>query len=142
MEVSDVRRRLRGAIEEARRRAVERRTRVDEATRAYERFLTEVAVPLFHMMAQALVGEGHRFKVHTPGQAVRLAPDRASEEYIEVALDTDREVPAVVARSVRGRGRRMVSSERPIGEHKAIADLGEEDVIATLLEELVPFVER
>jgi sirohydrochlorin ferrochelatase len=142
MEVSDVRRRLRGAIEDARRRVAERRARADEATRAYERFLTEVAIPSFHMMAQALVGEGHRFKVHTPGQAVRLAPDRASEEYIEVALDTDRDVPAVVARSIRGRGRRMISSERPIGEHKAIAELGEEDVIATLLEELVPFVER
>ncbi len=142
MEVSDVRRRLRGAIEDARRRAAERRARVDEATRQYERFLADVAVPAFHTMIQALIGEGHRFKVQTPGQAVRLVPDRASEEFIELALDSDRDVPAVVARSVRGRGRRMLSTERSVGEGRPIADLTDEDVIAVLLEELLPFVER
>jgi hypothetical protein len=142
MEVSDVRRRLRGAIDEAKRRVSERRLRVDEASRAYEKFLSDVAIPACHMMIHALVGEGHRFKVLTPGQAVRLVPDRTTEEYIELALDTERDVPAVVARTTRGRGRRMISTERPIAEHKPIADLNEEDVIATLLAELVPFVER
>jgi len=142
MEVSDVRRRLRGAIEDAKRRVTERRRRVDEASRDYERFLTDIATPAFHMMAQALIGEGLRFKVHTPGQAVRLAPDRTTEDYIELALDSERDVPAVVARTIRGRGRRMISTERPIREGKRISELTDEDVIETLLEELLPFVER
>lgn len=142
MEVSDVRRRLRGAIEDAKRRVADRRARVDEASRAYERFLSDVAVPAFHMMMQALIGEGHRFKVHTPGQAVRLVPDRTTDDYIEIALDTERDSPAVVARSIRGRGRRTISTERAIAEHKPIAELTDEDVIGALLEELAPFVER
>jgi hypothetical protein len=142
MEVSEARRQLRGAIENAKRHAAERRTRVDEAARAYERFLTDVAVPAFHLMAQALTGEGYRFKVHTPGQAVRLAPDRASDDHIEIALDSERDVPAVVVRTVRGRGRRMVSSERAIGEDKKIDAITDRDVIAVLLEELISFIER
>src|SRR4051794_19574279 len=142
MEVSDVRRQLRGAIEEARLRAAERRTRVDAATRAYDTFLTGVAVPIFHVFVQALVGEGHRFRVQTPGQAVRLVPDRPTEEYVELALDSERDVPAVVVRTIRGRGRRMLSTERPVGENVEIADLTEQDVVTVVLEELVPFLER
>jgi len=142
MEVSDVRRRLRGAVEDARRRAAERRLRVDEASRSYEAFLTNVAVPAFQTAFQALTGEGFRFKVQTPGQAVRLAPDRSTSDYIEIALDSDREPPAVVARTTRGRGSRTLSTERLVNEHKAIADLTEEDVVTALLEELLRFIER
>jgi hypothetical protein len=142
MEVSEVRRRLRGAMEEAKRRGAERRTRVDEAARAYERILTDVAVPLFHTLAQALVSEGRPFKVHTPGQAVRLVPDRAPEEHVEVALDSERDIPAVVARTVRGRGRRMLSTERTVGEGKPLGEITDEDLIAVVLDELVPFIER
>ena len=142
MEVSDVRRRLRGAIEEAKRRVADRRGRVDQATRSYERFLSDVAVPTFHLMSQALTGEGRRFKVHTPGQTVRLAPDRRTEEYIELVLDSEREPPAVVVRATRGRGRRMISTERIVAEPESISDLREEDVLTVLLDELVPFLER
>jgi hypothetical protein len=141
MEVSDVRRRLRTAIEEARRQAAERRGRRDEASRDWERVLVEVAVPAFQMMASALTGEGHRFQVVTPGQAVRLGTERG-EEFIELALDNDRDEPALMLRSTRGRGRRIVSSERVLREAGAIASVTDEDIIAALLHELVPFVER
>lgn len=142
MEVSDVRRRLRGAIEDARRRAAERRTRADAAARAWEDVLTKSGVPAFHTMASALTGEGHRFKVVTPGQAVRLTPERSAEDFIELALDTDRDVPAALVRSARGRGRRMVSTERVVREGGRIAEMSDEDVIGVLLEALVPFLER
>lgn len=142
MEVSDVRRHLRGAIEDAKRRAADRRSRVDEAARAYERFLTGVAVPLFHTLAQALVAEGLRFKVQTPGQAVRLVPDRASEEYIEIALDSERDTPAIVVRAVRGRGRRMLSTERTIAEGRAIGETTDQELIAAVIEDLLPLIER
>lgn len=142
MEVSDVRRRIRAAIEAARARAAERRSRTDEASRAYDAFLDTVAVPAFHTVASALTGEGHRFKVITPGRAVRMSSERSPEDFIELALDTEREAPAVVILTSRGRGRRMVSTERLVREDLPIAELAEEDVVAALLEELLPFIER
>ena len=142
METSDVRRRIRAAIEAARVRAAERRTRTDEATRAYDQFLEAIAVPAFHTVANALVGEGHRFKVSTPGRAARLSPERAAEDFIELSLDTERDVPAVVILTSRGRGRRMLSTERILREDPGLAELTEEDVVSTLLEELLPFIER
>jgi hypothetical protein len=140
MEVSDIRRRLRGAIEEAKRRSAERRTRIDQASREYEQFLSGIAVPAMHTIAQALIGEGHRFKVLTPGQAVRLAAEFSPDDYLEVALDTDGDVPAVMVHTSRGRGRRRVESERPLGRN--IGELTEERVVTVLLEELIPFIQR
>jgi hypothetical protein len=142
MEVSDLRRRLRSAIDDAKKRSVERRTRVDEARRAWERLLPEVAVPTFHTMAGALTAEGHRFKVFTPGEAVRLSLERSAEEFVELSLDTDRDEPALLLRSTRGRGRRIVSTERIVGEGAQIAGVTQEDLVAAMLEELIPFIER
>ena len=141
MEVSDVRRRIRTAVEAARARAAERRTRNDEAARAYEEFLESTAVPAFHLLANALTGEGHRFIVSTPGRAVRLSPERASEDFLELSLDSDRDRPAVVLRSSRGRGRRTTQTERTVGENLPIAQLADENVVAVVLEELIPFIE-
>ncbi len=141
MEVSDVRRRLRAAIEDARKRAAERRVRTDDAVRAWERLLPEIAVPAFHMVASALTGEGHRFKVVTPGDAVRLTPERG-EEFIQLALDTSRDEPALMVTATHGRGRRMVSSERVLREGAAIGTLTEDDVVAALLDALAPFIAR
>jgi hypothetical protein len=142
MEVSDVRRRIRTAIEAARARGVERRARTDEASKAYDQFLDGIAVPAFHSVANALTGEGHRFNVITPGRTVRLSPERASEDFIELALDTERDRPAVVLRASRGRGRRMLSTERLLREDLPIAELAEDDVIAAVIEEAIPFIER
>ena len=142
MEISDVRRLLRSALDEARRRVTERRERKDAASRAWEQVLPDVAVPAFHLVASALTGEGLRFKVSTPGNAVRLVPERGGEEFIELALDTEGDDPSLTLRSARARGRRAVSSERPLRAAEAIAGLTEEDVVTALLEELVPFIER
>ena len=142
MEVSDLRRRIRAAIEAARLRAADRRARTDAATRAYEPFLETIGVPAFHTTANALVGEGHRFKVTTPGQAVRLTAERSADDFIEMALETDRDVPAVLLVAQRGRGRRMISAERILREGPDIAAITEEEVISALIEELVPLIER
>jgi hypothetical protein len=142
MEVSDVRRRIRAAIESARVRGAERRTRTDDASRAYDQILETVAVPAFHTVVSALAGEGHRFKVITPGRAVRMSPERSAEDFIELSLETERDAPAVVILSSRGRGRRIVSTERILREGPKIAELSEEDVVGALLEELLPFIER
>jgi hypothetical protein len=140
MEVSDVRRRLRAAIETARQQAAARRVRGDQAARDYEAFLGQRAVPVFHQVAAALTAERHLFKVFTPAASARLASDRSPEEFIELALDDSVDPPTVVGRTTRSRGRRMMSSERPIREGAAIADLTEEDVVSFLLHEIVAFL--
>jgi hypothetical protein len=142
MEVSDVRRRLRAAVESAKVRAAERRTRTDEASRAYDGILETVAVPAFHTVVNALVGEGYRFKVTTPGRAVRLSPERSAEDFVELALDTERDAPAIVLAASRGRGRRAVTAERILRDGPRIAELTEEDIVTALLDELIPFIER
>jgi hypothetical protein len=143
MEVSEVRRRLRGAIERAREQAAARRERSDAAARAYETFLQERAVPMFRMFANALSAEGHHhFEVFTPTDSVRLASQKSPADYIELLLDTDADPPQVIGRSSRGRGRRSVTDERPLRRGTAVSDLTDEDVLAFLAEEILPFVER
>ena len=142
MDVSEVRRRLRGAIEQARQQAAARRSRADQASRDFDTFLADRAVPLFQTLANALSAEGHLFKVFTPAASVRLASQKSPDDFIEVVLDTDADPPQALGRNSRGRGRRTISSERPIRRGTAVADLSEDDVLAFLLEEIVPFVER
>ena len=142
MEVPDVRRRIRAAIETARARRAERRVLIDEAVRAYDQFLPAVAVPAFHLVASAFTGEGQRFNVITPAGTARLSPERTAEDFIELSIDTERDKPAGVLRSSRGRGRRMVTTERTLREDLPIGELAEEDVVAALIDEAIPFIER
>src|SRR4051794_40261180 len=138
MELSEVRRRLRAAVEEARREAAARRARTDAATQAFEEFLVQRAVPVLHQVASALTGEGHPYKVFTPAGSVRLASERSHEEFIEIALDTSSDPPIVIGRTSRGRGRRMIAAERPIREGAEVASLTEEDVLDFVLTAIAP----
>jgi hypothetical protein len=142
MEIPEVRRRLRGAIDQARRDAGARRERSDAASRAYAEFLERRAVPTFRTFAAALVAEGFRFKVFTPAESVRLASESGNEDFIEIVLDSTADPPRVTGHTSRSRGRRSISSERPIRADAGAADLTEEDVLQFLVDEIVPFVER
>ena len=140
MESSTVRNRLNLIIDAAKRSSAERRTRNDEASRSYERFL-EFAVPLFKQVAQALKVSGYAFTVFTPGGSVKLMSDKAAEDYIELSLDSSGDRPAVMGRVSRTRGRRVIESEHPIAA-KPVGELTEEDVLEFVLKEIAPFVER
>jgi hypothetical protein len=142
VEVSEVRRRLRGAIERARVLSADRRVRMAAAARDYDELLEQRAVPVFHQLAAALVAEGHLFKVFTPAGSVRLASERSAEEFIELTLDDSADQPEVVGRVSRGRGRRMISSEMPLKPRTPIASISQEDVMDFLIEEIVAFIER
>jgi hypothetical protein len=87
-------------------------------------------------------GQGHGFTVFTPASSVRLANERSPEEYVELVLDDTSDPPGVLGRTSRGRGRRVVTSERTIGGGAPIADLTEEDVLTFLLDEIVLLIER
>jgi len=140
IETSEVRRRLRSAVEQSRNNAAARRERSDAAARDYESFLVTIAVPVVQQFANVLSAEGHNFHVATPAGSVRLTSASSNEDYVEILLDTAQDPPEVVGRTSQGRGRRMVASERPVRDQTAIPELNEEDVLAFLLAEIVPFV--
>jgi hypothetical protein len=139
MDTSDVRRYVVETIERARRRAAERRVRAEEATHAYERLLERTAVPLVRQIANALRAHGYPFEVFTPSGSVRLSSERASEDYIELTLDTTEAEPSVVIHARRSRGRRVIESERAIGGPAALT---ERDLVTAMMQELEPLVER
>jgi len=141
METSDVRKRLLQAIARAKEDASTRRAETDRAATEFERFLEDVAVPIVRQFAGALRAEGYPFQIATPAGIVRLESERAREDAIEIALDTS-DRPVVVGRTSRGRGRRLVSEERPLREGAGVSDLTDEDVLEYLLAEIPPFVER
>ncbi len=142
MEIPDVRRRVCAAIEQAKRDTAARRERSDASALAYEEFLTARAVPAFHQLAGALVGEGLRFKVSTPAGSVRLSAEASPESFIELVLDSSDDPPVVLGRTNVGRGRRAITRERPLRQATPIADFTQDDVIEFVLEEIPPFLER
>lgn len=142
MDTGDVRRRVRRAIDDARARAQERRRHAAAAEEEGRRVLRVVVAPLFRTVASALKAEGYRFAVETPAGAVRLSPGGASEDVIEVALDTTRDPPALMGRMTYARGQRLLSDERVVAEHPALGDLTAEDVLGFVLSALAPLIER
>jgi hypothetical protein len=141
MEISEVRKRLRGAIDGAKRAAAARRTRMDEAAREYPRFLDAVGAPLFRQVAAVLKAQGYLFGVFTPTGSVRLMSEKNTDDFIELTLDVSGDAPLVIGRVRRARGSRILESERPIGTG-AIRELTEEQVLDFLADEIGPFVER
>ncbi len=142
MDIPEVRRRVRAAIEQARRDAAGRRERSDAASRAYDQFLASRAVPTFNTVASALVAEGHRFKVFTPAGSVRLASERSPEDYVELTLDSSEDPPIVLGRTSQSRGRRAVTKERPVRDGASPDVLTEDDVVDFVVAEITSLIER
>ena len=139
-DVAIVRKRVRAAIEQARRDQAERRGRVAEAQKNYDSFLETAAIPAFRMIANVLKSEGLHFEVMTPAGGVRLQSERAREDAIEMELDTTADPPQPLVTITRARGSRIVQSERTIKGSNPLVQLTEDDVIDMLLEELRPWL--
>ena len=142
MEISQVRKQIKTAIDQARERAQQRRQRSAEAERAYATLLETVATPVARQVANALKVEGYAFTVFTPGGGLRLASDRSRDDYIEFALDTTADRPQVVLRTSHTRGSRTVEDERPLKKGAAIEAISEQDVLEVLVDVLEPWLER
>ena len=139
-DVAVVRKRVKTAIEQARRDQAERRGRVAEAARAYESFLESAAIPVFKMFANILKSEGLHFEVMTPAGGVRLQSERQRDDSIEMELDTTADPPQPLVTITRVRGSRIVQSDRSIKGSNPLVHLTENDVIEMLLEELRPWL--
>jgi hypothetical protein len=142
VEVSEVRRQLKHAMDRAKARAQQKRNDAAEAERAYAAFLEQVATPIIRMLANALKAEGYPFTVSTPSGGLRLASDRGRDDYIELALDASGDKPTVVGRVRHTRGSRTLEDERPIKPGAAPQDLTEADVLSFLVNALDPWLER
>src|SRR5690349_2042354 len=103
-DVGVVRKRVRFAIEQARRDQAERRERVAEARKNYETFLETAAIPVFRMFANILKAEGLSFEVMTPAGGVRLQSERNRDDAIEMELDTTSDPPQPLITITRVRG--------------------------------------
>ena len=142
MEISEVRRQLKHAIDRAKARAQQRRQVAAEADRTYAAFLEEIATPTVRMLANALKAEGYPFTVSTPTGGLRLASDRGRDDYIELALDGRGDTPTVVGRIRYTRGSRTFEEERPIKPGSPPQDVTETDLLAFLVGALDPWLDR
>ena len=142
MEVSQVRKRLKMAIDGSRERAAKRRERVAEAQRAYEQFLTEIAIPMAKQLANAMKVEGYGFTVFTPGNGLRLAADRGRDDFIDLTLDSTGERPEVMARVSQQRGSRTLDEEMPVKRGAHPDEISEDEFLDFLLGALEPWFER
>ena len=143
MDVSELRKKILRALEESPAVAAPKRSERDEAQRAYDRFLETVAVPLLRQAQGILKAEGQLFTVHAPAGSAKLVSDGAAQTFLEFALETAEERPAVIGRTSRVRGRqRVIVDERPVIVGKAVGELTEEDVAAFLVTELPKLVRR
>ena len=143
VDVSDLRKRIIRALDDARKEAATRRTSVDEAAAAYSKFLETVAVPLLRQAQAVLKAEHQAFTVHTPVGSARLVSDGAPETFLEITLDSTGAKPHVLGRVSVARGRQgVVVDEQPIAPETPIAKLGESDVAEFLLASIPKLVVR
>jgi hypothetical protein len=141
MDVSELRKRILRAIDDAKKDVSARRSVLDAANQAYERFLDTVAVPLLRQSAVVLKASGHLFDVHTPAGSVRLVAERSPHTFLEIALDTSQPDPEVIGRVSLTRGRQgLVVEERPVAPARPVEKLTEEDLAAFLITEIPKLV--
>jgi hypothetical protein len=139
-DVAVVRKRVKAAIDQARRDQAERRGRAAEARKSYETFLETAAIPVFRMFANVLKSEGLHFEVMTPADGVRLQSERNRDDAIEIELDTSADPPQPLVTVTRVRGSRVIQSDRTIKGSNPLVQLTEDDVVDMLLEELRPWL--
>ena len=143
MDVSELRKRILHALDAARKDAVARRSEVDEATRAYEQFLENVAAPLLKQAQAVLRAEQQQFTVHTPAGSARLVSDSSPQTFVEFVLDVSPRVPQVLGRVSLTRGRQgIVVEERPLATGKPVSALTEDDVAQFLVTEIPKLIVR
>src|SRR6476469_5729434 len=129
------------AIDGSRERAARRRERVAEAQRAYEQFLTEIAIPVARQLANAMKAEGYAFTVFTPGNGLRFASDRGRDDFIELTLDTTGDRTEVIARVSQQRGSRTLDEEMAVKRGAQPEEISEDDFLEFLLGALEPWLE-
>ena len=143
LETSDIRRGVREAIADAHATGPDaRRARTARAEEVGSDLLQRVAAPLFRTIASVLIAEGYRFTVSTPPGVVRLTSEASGDNYVELALNTKCDPPALLVRSARVRRDEGVIDERVVAEHPAIGALTDAHLFTAVLTGLRFIVDR
>ena len=142
VDAAEIRRRVTRTIADAKAAAVVRREHAIVADAAGLDALARIVKPIARTIAATLTAEGYRCSVETPVGAVRLSFESSQDDYVEVALETTSDPPALVGRTGRGRGSHVIRNEQVIAAHPAITELAEEALLSFFLCEISPFVER
>lgn len=143
MDVSELRKQILRAVDDARKDAAARRVLVDESVKAYGEYLSAVVVPMLRQAATVVNATGAAFDVQTPAESARLASQTAPETYLEIALDRTAAEPEVVGRISLTRGRQgQIVEERVIAPGKPVARLTEEDLSAYLVSAIPRLIVR
>ena len=142
MDVSEIRKQILRALDNARKDAEARRQATDQVKGEYETFLNDVAVPLFRQAASVLRALGHEFSANTPAGSVRLE-SASAQEYLELELDASAGRVQVIGRTglMRGRGGPLVE-ERTLAVGKSVSELGDADVAALTTGQRLKLVAR
>jgi len=142
LEIGEVRRRMRIAIDRARQTAAARRARADVAEGLGREFIERIATPIAQQVVSVLNAEGFRYRLSTPQGAVRLVSERHREDFIDLALDATQDPVTIMTQVSHIRGQRVSTTERPLHSGLEIDQLTESHVFEFLLEALPIFVER
>jgi hypothetical protein len=143
MDVSELRQKILRAIDEGKPDdRARRRAEIDTAKAAYERFLENVAVPLFRQAQSILKAESQPFTVYAPADGVKLVSDTAPSTFLEFLLDTSSERPQVMARVSRALPKGVTIEEQPLASGKPIAELTDDDVAGFFVSEIPKLVKR
>lgn len=142
LDIGEVRRQVRLAIEAARRDASAHRAQVDEAGKAFEALLEQVAIPLFRQFTSALRSEGLLFRVVTPAGSARIEAERSADNFVEIALDAARRPVALVLRRSYTRGHHTSTDDLVVQEGADLSSVSPSRLLPLLLESFAPFIER
>jgi hypothetical protein len=143
MDVSELRQKILRAIDEGKPDdRAKRRAQIDTANAAYERFLENVAVPLFKQAQSILNAERRPFTVHSPADGVKLVSDASPSTFLEFVLDTSGELPQVIGRVSRAKSRGVTVEEQPLAAGKAIDQLTDDDVAGFFVTEIPKLVKK
>ena len=142
METGLVRKRVVEALQALRAQEQQRRGRNADAERDFGTFLDLVATPLAKQVAGALKAEGYALTVFTPGRGLRIALEKGRDDFVDLLLDTEGEVPQVVGRISYTRGSRTIVEDIPVQEGTGPESLSEDTVLEFLLRTLRPLLSR
>jgi hypothetical protein len=143
MDVSELRKRIIHALDNARRDASMRRQHIDAAQAAYARFLADVAVPTMKQAATVLKAQGFPCTVDTPAESVRITMAGSHDTFVELELDGTGQAPQVFGRTSVARARTgLVVDETPLAGGKPVDQLTDEDVAQYLVTAIPKLVTR
>src|SRR5262245_22146401 len=103
MDTGELRRRILRALEDAKNDAALRRSETDAASRAYDAFLANIAVPMLKQTQDVLKAENQTFVLNAPAGSAKLVSEASQDTFLEFVMDSSGKRPHVIGRLSRAR---------------------------------------